>query len=162
MESKSNPPYAVTVVRAASWGQLVGFLTQAAFLAYEDAPDIFARVSPLAVLIPLLAIAALYFLRLDRFVAKNLSPATLAVFVLGTSAATTLLAVLHVLQAYRVPQFLVTAGWEYTRITSVVVLAVFAAALAVNVYVIARARGSDTPRITAQARRNTQRGKIRR
>jgi hypothetical protein len=142
MKSRSISPQAVIVIRVAFWGQLVGFLSQASFLAYEDAPDIFARVSPLAILIPLLAIAALYFLRLDRFVATNLTRGILALFVLGISGATALLAVLHVLQAYRVPEFLVTPGWEYTRTTSVLVLAVFALALVANVYVIARPRGS--------------------
>ncbi len=53
MKSQSIRPHAVTMVRVAFWGQLIGFLGKAAFLTYEDAPDIFARVSPLAVLLAL-------------------------------------------------------------------------------------------------------------
>src|SRR3989337_3911907 len=138
-----NLAHALTIIRVAFWGQVIGFLLKAAFLAYEDAPDVFSRVSPLTFLVPLIGMAILYFLRLDRFFAANVGPTALAAFVLLTSGSTTLLATLSVVRAYRIPEFLVTPGWEYTRTTSVLALVVFAVALAANVYLIVRARGSE-------------------
>src|SRR3972149_2432587 len=143
MEKQSSPAPSLTIVRVAFWGQVVGYLAKAAFLAYEDAPDVFARVSPLTFLLPLATMAGLHGLRLDRFLATNLGSASLVLYVLFTSGATTLLAILSVVRAYRIPEFLVTPGWEYTRTTSVPALVVFAVALAANVYLIVRARGSE-------------------
>src|SRR3990170_3202686 len=131
-------PYALTIVRVAFWGQVAGYLVSAAFLAYEDAPDFFARVGPLTFLVPLIVVAGLQVLRLDRFLATYLGPFALALSVLLTSGSTTLLALLHVIQAYRIPDFLVSPGWQYTRTTSVLVFVLFAAALLTNVYLIVR------------------------
>lgn len=148
MRKHPDQPYAATIVRVAFWGQLVGFFAQVAFLAYEDAPDVFAGVSPLAILVPLVCIAALYLLHVDRFLARFLSPSALALSVLLISASTTILALLLVIQAYQIPEFLLTPGWEYTRLTSVLVLIAFSTALAVNVYMIVRGRGTRTSAIT--------------
>ncbi len=155
MKNQPVAKHNLTIVRVAFWGQLAGFLAKAAFLAYEDAPHFFARVSPLAFLVPLVGIAALYPLRLDRFLARNLGSASLVLYVLFTSGATTLLALLSVVRVYRIPEFLVTAGWQYTRVTSVLVLAMFAIALAANVYLIIKGGGSETSGAARESRRSS-------
>jgi hypothetical protein len=162
MEKQSNTAGSLTIVRVAFWGQVIGFLVKAAFLAYEDAPDVFARVTPLTFLVPLVGLAALYLLRLDRFVAANVGPTALAAFTLLTSGSTTLLGLLSVVRAYRIPEFLVTRGWEYTRTTSVFALVLFAISLAVNVYLVVRGRGAPTSTITRDSQSSRQGTTVRR
>ena len=123
----------IVFLRGAVWGQALGILAFATFLAVEDAPDYFARTSPWAIALPLAAIVGVQLPRASDFLARSLSSGMLALLVLITSVSTAAAATAYMIQAYAIPGSLVTEGWKYTRATSIVLSGVFLLALGVNV-----------------------------
>ena len=122
----------VVFLRGAVWGQALGILAFATFLAVEDAPDYFARTSPWAIALPLAAIVGVQLPGASDFLARSLSSGMLALLVLITSVSTAAAAIAYMVQAYAIPGSLVTEGWRYTRTTSMVLSGVFLLALGVN------------------------------
>jgi len=122
----------IVSLRAAVWGQAFGILAFATFLAVEDAPDYFARTSPWAIALPLAAIVGVQLPGASNFLARGLSSGMLAVLVLIPSVSTAAAATAYMIQAYAIPESLVTEGWRYTRLTSIVSSGIFLLALAVN------------------------------
>jgi hypothetical protein len=131
-------------LRVAVWGQALGILAFATVLAIEDAPDYFARTSPWAIALPLAAIVGVQLPGASDFLAGSLSSRMLALFVLITSVSTAAAATAYMIQAYAVPDSLVTEGWRYTRTTSIVLSGVFLLALGVNVVLCIRLFRSDS------------------
>jgi hypothetical protein len=123
----------IVFLRGAVWGQALGILAFATFLAVEDAPDYFARTSPWAIALPLAAIVGVQLPGASDFLARSLSSGMLALLVLITSVSTAAAATAYMIQAYAIPGSLVTEGWRYTRATSIVLSGVFLLALGVNV-----------------------------
>jgi len=134
----------IMLVRAAVWGQALGILAFATILAIEDAPDYFARTSPWALALPLAAMIGVHLRGAASFVARSLSSGMLALFVLIPSVSTAAAATAYMLQAYSVPEFLVTDGWRYTRATSIALFAIFMLALVVNILLAIRLFRGDT------------------
>ena len=123
----------IVFLRGAVWGQALGILAFATFLAVEDAPDYFARASRWAIALPLAAIVGVQLPGASDFLARSLSSGMLALLVLITSVSTAAAATAYMIQAYAIPGSLVTEGWRYTRATSIVLSGVFLLALGVNV-----------------------------
>jgi hypothetical protein len=134
----------IMLVRAAVWGQALGILAFATFLAIEDAPDYFARTSPWAIALPPAAIIAVHLRGAAAFVARSLSSGMLALFVLIPSVSTAAAATAYMLQAHSVPEFLVTDGWRYTRATSIALSVIFVLALVANIVLAIRLFRRDT------------------
>ena len=122
----------IVFLRGAVWGQALGILAFATFLAVEDAPDYFARTSPWAIALPLAAIVGVQLPGASDFLARSLSSGMLVLLVLITSVSTAAAAIAYMVQAYAIPGSLVTEGWRYTRTTSTVLSGVFLLALGVN------------------------------
>ena len=138
MEEETRKRYKITLVRVVVWGQAIGFLWQVLALAIEDSPDFFARVNPSTFLWPILALAAMYLLRVDMFLAKGVSVGVLAFFILLVSIASTITAFLGVSFYFDIPRYLFQPGWQLSQIMSYITLAIFAIALIVNVICMVR------------------------
>ena len=119
----------VILVRWAVWGQAIGLLTMAFFLAAEDAPDILKRASLLEFILPIIAIILVQMQRPSAFLAKTLSAGMIAALVLIVSLFNALGALINTLDSFAIPESLVTTGWEYTQNTSLVVLIIFSLSL---------------------------------
>jgi len=126
------------VVQVAVWGQVIGFLLKATSMALEDAPNLSARAGIWTLVLPVAAISAMYLLKLDKFVARATPRGILALFILPISALTTISAASAAALAFSIPQPLVTPGWEYSRTTDLITLAIFAVAMAANATLIVR------------------------
>lgn len=139
----------VVLLRVAVWGQIVGYLLAALFLAIEDAPDILVRVSIWEIVVPIAAGAAIRIKRVSNFLVRNLSTSMLAVFVIIISFSTAAIALGDVTLSFAIPDFLVTPGWQNARTTGLITLAVFIVALVTNIALAVRAlrinTASDTP-----------------
>lgn len=138
MASQSQSQASGNLLLAAAWGQALGLLGKAIFLVVEDSPSFFARVSPWAFILPVIAVGVLYLTRLRSFLSNNLSPGMLSLFVILISLSTLLISAGDLFLAFSIPEDLVTEGWEYTRITSLLSTLLFTIAFAVNLILAAR------------------------
>jgi hypothetical protein len=141
----------VILVRWAVWGQAIGLLTMAFFLAAEDAPDIFKRASLWNFILPIVAIILVQMRRPSTFLAKTLSVGMIAPLVIIVSFFNAAGALVNTLDSFAIPESLVTPGWEYTQNTSLVVLIIFSLALIINIVLTVRAfQGDDRSRANVQ------------
>jgi hypothetical protein len=138
----------VILVRWAVWGQAIGLLTMAFFLAAEDAPDILKRASLLEFILPIIAIILVQMQRPSAFLAKTLSAGMIAALVLIVSLFNAVGALINTLDSFAIPESLVTPGWEYTQNTSLVVLIIFSLSLILNIVLTVRALQGDDRSIT--------------
>jgi hypothetical protein len=138
----------VILVRWAVWGQAIGLLTMAFFLAAEDAPDILKRASLLEFILPIIAIILVQMQRPSAFLVKTLSAGMIAALVLIVSLFNALGALINTLDSFAIPESLVTPGWEYTQNTSLVVLIIFSLSLILNIVLTVRALQGDDRSIT--------------
>ena len=138
MEEEARKRYKITLVRVVVWGQAIGFLWQVLALSIEDSPDFFVRTNPGMFLWPILAVAAMYLLRLDRFLATRVPGGMLAVFILLVSIASTITAFLGISLYFNIPKYLFRPEWQLSQIMSYITLAIFAIALIVNVICMVR------------------------
>ena len=126
------------LLRVAVWGQVMGFLLMAYFLAMEDAPQLFKRISPWNVIVPILVVIVIQMKRPSNFVIQNISTGLLSIFILIVSISTTAIAAAYLTHAFSIPEFLVSSGWQYTRITAIFVTIVFSLALIANIVFLVR------------------------
>jgi len=138
----------VILIRWAVWGQAIGLLTMAFFLAVEDAPDIFKRASLLEFILPIVVIILVQMQRPSTFLAKTLSVGMIAPLVIIVSLFNTAGALVNTLDSFEIPESLVTQGWKYTQNTSLVVLIIFSFALVINIVLTVRALQGDDQSIT--------------
>jgi hypothetical protein len=129
----------VILIRWAVWGQAIGILTMAFFLAAEDAPDILKRASLLEFILPIVAIILVQMRRPSNFLVKTLSLGMIATLVIIVSLFNAAGALVNTLDSFAIPESLVTPGWEYTQNTSLVVLIIFSLALIINIVLTVRA-----------------------
>jgi len=122
----------VISLRAAVWGQAISLMLARIFLAAADAPDYFARASVWGFVLPIAAIATVHVRRVSDFLARSLSAGMLMTFILIVSTSTAIGALGSVFLSFAIPDFLVTPGFEYSRITRLIAFAAFLGALVVN------------------------------
>jgi hypothetical protein len=138
----------VILIRWAVWGQAIGILTMAFFLAAEDAPNILKRASLLEFILPIVAIVLVQMRRPSTFLAKTLSAGMIATLIIIVSLFNAAGALVNTLDSFAIPESLVTPGWEYTQNTSLVVLIIFSLALIINIVLTVRALQGDERSIT--------------
>lgn len=153
MATQSQSRAKETFILAAAWGQALGLLSRAIFLAAEDAPDVFSRVSVWGFILPVLTVGVLQFTRLRSFLSNNLSRGILALLVMIISLSTFLVSLGDLSLAMSVPEDLVTKGWEYTRITSLLSTLLFLVAVVVNLILsVGSLRSKEASRAEPQPR----------
>lgn len=133
MNAKSRLQANVVLIRVAVWGQAIGFLVMASFLAIEDAPEFFKRVSPWNIIVPIIAVVVIQMKMPSNFLVRNVSTGMLSIFILIVSLSTTAIALSYLVHAFSIPEFLITSGWQYSQTTSIFVFVVFSAALIANI-----------------------------
>lgn len=115
------------------WGQAIGFVVMTIFLMYEDAPNILERADILLPLMLVLSAMTLSIPDLRIRIAMLISSAFLMGLILIVSFSTLFAAIAGVSLSFSIPDQLVTSGWQYTRTTSLITLAVFLIAFIANV-----------------------------
>ncbi len=138
MNTQSKLQTKLYLLRVAVWGQALGMLLFNIFLMVEDAPYIFDRVGPWQSILIILALGLINVKKPSVFVARVLPSFLLAFLVLTVSISSTVIVLAGTLQAYRLPAFLVTPEWQYTRTTFLISLLVFSSALVMNLVFVIR------------------------
>ena len=145
----------VILIRSAVWGQAIGILTMAIFLAIEDAPDVLKRAGLLEFLLPIVAIIIVQMRRPSIFISQTLSVGVIAALVIIVSLSNTAGALVTTMDSFAIPKHLVTSGWEYTQTTSLVVLMIFSLALIINIFLIVRTfQGESNKRVDIEGSAN--------
>jgi hypothetical protein len=140
----------VILIRWAVWGQSVGILVMALVLAIEDMPDILKRASLWNFILPIIAVIIIQMRKPSNYLARNLPTGILTLIVLIISLSNTAIALANTIHAFKIPDYLVTPSWQYTRTTSIIILLIFSIALIINIVLIIRAlRGDDKPQTDA-------------
>lgn len=132
MSDNSAVPRKAQLLQVAVWGQAVGFAAMTAFLMYEDAPNILERADILLPLLLILGAIVLSIPKVISFIAELLPNLFLITMILIVSFSTILAAFAGVSLAFSIPAELVTEGWQYTRTTSLISLAIFLVAFIAN------------------------------
>jgi hypothetical protein len=126
----------IPLIRVAVWGQAFGYLLLGLLVAMADAPDYFARIAPTSFLWPILVIAAMHLLRLDRRLAQSLSTPLLAFFVMLPSMASVAMVIAGASFFGSLPAVLASGEDKAASSTLVVSSAYFVFALIANVDLI--------------------------
>jgi len=140
------------LIRYFVWGQMIGYLSFGLSLAIEDTPDIFSRANPWEFVWPVLLLVVMHLFRLDTMIAR-LTPAWfIIVAVLSISLSTLIAGSVGVRNAFGIPAVLMTDGWRYMQLSTLISLAIFVVSMIVSMYLSVRIyrmmerKKGDTPR----------------
>ena len=133
----------VLLIRWAVWGQAIGIFGMALFLAIEDAPDIFMRASLWNFILPIIAVIIIQIEKLSNYFVRHLPTGILVLIILIVSLSNTVIASANTIHAFNIPDYLVTSSWQYTRMTSIIILLIFSIALILNIVLTVRALQGD-------------------
>ena len=127
------------MVHVAVWGQAMGYILLTMILAFEDAPDYFARVKATNLIWPIALVLAMITLRLDKIIARHLSTALLAALILLPSLTSALGTLAGAVFFGRIPPLLSTEEDSASAVGLFVAFVVFAVGLAANSYLVVKA-----------------------